>query len=112
MKFLLMCTCSGADTDENAVWANHWKVGEYDNLQDCYDNAIDDYKTTLEDSYENFDDEELANELVEAGLNTFETYQKDDNEICLYEPICIADAEYSVNEYNTTLLNYIIVKVQ
>ena len=116
-KYLLLCTFSCHEVDDDELFTNHWKVGEFNSIQDCYDNGIDDIRSVGEDSLEGmFDlDDETEQEKYLEEVNDYckgyELIHRDEKDFKLFKPVQILSNDYWT-DYRREILDYIVIKVE
>ena len=116
-KYLLLCTFSCREEDDQELFTNHWKVGEFSSIEDCYTNGMDSIRSVGEDSLEgryNLDDEteqEKYLEEVNDYCSGYELIHRTEEEFRLYRPVLILSNDYWT-DYRREILDYIVIKVE
>ena len=116
-KYLLLCTFSCREEDDNELFTNYWKVGEFSSLQECYDKSIEDIRSVGENSLEGrFDLEDGIEqkeylEEVNTYCSGYEMTHRTEEDFKLLVPVQILSNEYWT-DYRREILDYIVIKVE
>lgn len=113
-KYLLLCTFSCHEVDDDELFTNHWKVGEFSSIQECYTEGMKDLENVGRDSLEGrFDDDENKEfeEEVKNYISGYEMIHRTEEEFKLYEPVQILSNDYWT-DYRREILDYIVIKVE
>lgn len=113
-KYLLLCTFSCREEDDEELFTNHWKVGEFNSLKECFTEGIKDLEQTARNGLEGrFDDDEQEEfeDEVKTYISGYELIHRTEEEFKLYEPVQILSNDYWTDYYRE-ILDYIVIKVE
>lgn len=114
MKYLLLCTFSCHEIDDDELFMNNWKVGEFETLEKCYEESFKDLEQVGKDSLEPLydeEDEEVYLEQVRTYVNGYIKNHVTETDLKLLEPTLILSNDYWT-DYRREMLNYIIIKLE
>ena len=113
-KYLLLCTFSGREEDDQELWTNQWTVGVFEQLGTCYVESELDLKQVGTDSLEgrfNDDEQEEFEEELKNYLNQKVIRHRLENECKLFEPVLILSNDYWTDNHRE-IVNYVVIKVE
>ena len=112
-KYLLLCTFSGYEVSDTELISNNWKVGEFDSIEECYEEGLDDIIQVAKDSLEYLyeEDEEVYSKEFKKYINGYNKIYHSGEDFKLCTPVEILSNIYW-NDLRQELLNYIVIKIE